>query len=169
MDIKKISRLAMLIALSVVIGVIESHIIIFNNIIPGLKLGLANAIIILVLYIYGFKDALTVSILRVILVSLLINGLFTVPFYFSLSGAILSIIAMALVKKIKIFSIIGVSVIGSIMHSIGQILIGIVIINKNIIYYLPYLLIFSIITGIIIGIISKKLVKNMSNLLNNIA
>lgn len=169
MNIKKISRLSMLTALSVVIGIIENYIIVLNNIIPGLKLGLANTVIILVLYIYGFKDALCVSILRVILVSLLINGLFTVPFYFSLSGAILSIISMALFKKLKIFSQISVSVIGSIAHSIGQILVGILIINKSIIYYLPYLLIFSIITGIITGIISKKILQNMSTLLNNVA
>ena len=69
-----------------------------------------------------------------------------------------------LAKKIKIFSLIGVSIIGSISHSIGQILVGLILINKSIIYYLPYLLLFSIPTGLIVGIISQKLIKNMSNL-----
>jgi len=166
MDIKKISRLAMLISLSVVIGIIESYIPIFNNIIPGLKLGLANVIIILVLHFYGFKDAFLVSIVRVILVGLIKTGLFTIPFFFSLSGAVLSIIIMAILKKTKIFSIVGISVIGSLSHSIAQIITGMILINKNMLYYLPYLLIFSVITGVVVGIISKKLIKNMSNLFN---
>lgn len=163
MEIKKISRLSMLIALSVVIGIIESYIPIFTGIIPGLKLGLSNIVIIYVLYTYGFKDAIYVSIVRVILVGILRTGLFTIPFFFSLTGAIFSIVTMYLVKKIKIFSIIGVSILGSLSHSVGQILIGIILINKNIIYYFPYLLIFSIPTGIVVGIISKKLLKSMSN------
>lgn len=166
MDIKKISRLAMLISLSVVIGIIESYIPIFNNIIPGLKLGLANVIIILVLHFYGFKDAFLVSIVRVILVGLIKTGLFTIPFFFSLSGAVLSIIIMAILKKTKIFSIVGLSVIGSLSHSIAQIITGMILINENMLYYLPYLLIFSVITGVVVGIISKKLIKNMSNTFN---
>ena len=160
MNIKKTSRLAMLTALSIVIGIIESYIPIFANIVPGLKLGLSNVIIILVLYNYNFKDALSVSLIRVFIIGLIRTGLFTIPFFFSLAGAILSIITMALAKKIKIFSLIGISI----SHSIGQILVGLILINKSIIYYLPYLLLFSIPTGLIVGIISQKLIKNMSNL-----
>lgn len=150
----------MLISLSVVISIIESYIPILNNIIPGLRLGLSNVIIIFVLYKYGFKDSLYVSIVRVFLVGLLRTGIFSVSFFFSLSGAIFSIIFMYIVKKIKIFSVIGISIIGSVTHSIGQILVAIVMLNnENIIYYLPYLLIFSIPTGIITGIIANKILK----------
>lgn len=157
MELKKITRLSMLISLSVVISIIESYIPIFNNIIPGLRLGLSNVIILYVLYKYSFKESLYVSIVRVLLVGLLRIGLFSITFFFSLSGAILSIISMYIVKKIKKLSIIGVSIIGAITHSIGQIIIAILILkNNNIVYYLPYLLIFSIPTGIITGIIAKK-------------
>lgn len=165
MDIKKISRLAMLTAFSVVIGIIESYIPIFSNIIPGLKLGLANVVILIVLYKYGFKDAFLVSIIRVIIIGLIRTGIFTIPFFLSLAGATLSIIMMAFFMKIKIFSIVGVSIVGSFFHSLAQILVCFVLINKNIIYYLPYLLLFSIPTGLLVGVISKKLVKNMSNLI----
>ena len=66
---------------------------------------------------------------------------------------------MWLVKKTRL-SVIGVSIVGSICHSIGQVLVGIVILdNYNVIYYLPYLLLFSIPTGVIIGIITNKLIK----------
>lgn len=160
MDLKKIVRLSMLISLSVVISIIESYIPILNNIIPGIRLGLSNIIILFVLYKFSFKDSLYVSIVRVFLVGLLRTGLFSVSFFFSLSGAILSIICMHLVKKIKLFSVVGVSIIGSITHSLGQIIIAIFLLkNENIIYYLPYLLIFSIPTGIVTGLITKKLLK----------
>lgn len=157
MDLKKITKLSMLISLSVVISIIESYIPIFNNIIPGLRLGLSNVIILYVLYNYSFKESIYVSLIRVLLVGLLRTGLFSITFFFSLSGAILSIISMYIVKKIKLLSIIGVSIVGSITHSIGQILIAILLLKNNtIIYYLPYLLIFSIPTGILTGIITKK-------------
>lgn len=160
MNLKKTIRLSMLISLSVVISIIESYIPIFNNIVPGLRLGLSNIIILFVLYKYSFKDSMYVSIVRVLLVGLLRTGLFSVSFFFSLSGAVLSIICMYLAKKIKLLSVVGVSIIGSVSHSIGQILIAILILkNDSIIYYLPYLLIFSIPTGIITGLITKKVLE----------
>ena len=135
MELRKVIRLSMLIAMSVVISIIESYIPFFSNIIPGLKLGLANIVILYILEKYGFKEALYVSVVRVFLVSILITGLFNIPFFFFLSGATFSVITMYLVCRLKIFSIVGVSVIGSIFHSIGQVLIGIVLINYNIIYF----------------------------------
>ena len=104
--------------------------------------------------------AITISLIRVLIVALLRTG-FGINFFFSLSGAIFSIISMALVKKTKL-SIIGVSIIGSIFHSIGQVLIGIFILsNYNITYYLPYLLLFSIPTGIVVGLISKRIINSI--------
>ena len=66
MNLKKTIRLSMLISLSVVISIIESYIPIFNNIVPGLRLGLSNIIILFVLYKYSFKDSMYVSIVRVL-------------------------------------------------------------------------------------------------------
>ncbi len=165
MDLKMITRVSILIALSVVINILESYIPFFNNIIPGLKLGFANIIIIYTLYKYDSKTAIYVSLIRVLLVGLLRTGLFSITFFFSLAGAILSILVMIIAKKIKILSIIGVSIIGSVFHSLGQIIIGIILLNnKNIIYYLPYLLLFSIPTGIFIGVISKKILEYPKNI-----
>ena len=84
-------------------------------------------------------------------------------FFFSLGGAVLSIIVMGLVKKTKL-SIIGVSILGSLAHSVGQILIAIVLLkNIYIIYYIPWLLLLAVPTGIITGLISKALVNNLQN------
>ena len=159
MKTKDITIISVLTAISVVIAIIESYFTFIGDIIPGLKLGLANIVIIFALYRYNFKTALTISLIRVFIVSLVRTG-FGFNFFFSLSGAIFSIIAMAIIKKTRL-SIIGVSIIGSISHSIGQVLIGMILLeNYNVIYYLPYLLLFSIPTGIIIGLISKKLLSS---------
>jgi len=159
-ELKKYARLSLLLALSVVLNLIETTIPLFNGFIPGLKLGLANTVILFVLYMYSFKDALYVSIVRVFLVGILRTGLFSVSFFFSLGGAFLSIIAMNITKKITKLSIIGISIIGSIFHSLGQIIIAIIFVkNINMIYYLPWLLIFAVPTGIITGLISKELIK----------
>ena len=160
---KKFTRLTMLLALSVVLNIIESFIPLFNGNIPGLKLGLANIIILIVLYMFSFKDALYVSLLRIILVGILRTGLFSMTFFFSLGGALLSLCSMFIAKKTKL-SIIGVSIVGSIFHSIGQILVAILIIkNMYIIYYVPWLLLFSIPTGILVGFTSKTILNNLEN------
>ena len=160
---KKFTRLTMLLALSVVLNIIESFIPLFNGNIPGLKLGLANIIILIVLYMFSFKDALYVSLLRILLVGILRTGLFSMTFFFSLGGALLSLCSMFIAKKTKL-SIIGVSIVGSIFHSIGQILVAILIIkNMYIIYYVPWLLLFSIPTGILVGFTSKTILNNLEN------
>lgn len=157
---KKFTRLTMLLSLSVVLNIIESFIPLFSSI-PGLKLGLANIIILIVLYLYSFKDALYVSLLRIILVGILRTGLFSTTFFFSLEGALLSLCMMFLAKKTKL-SIIGVSIVGSIFHSIGQVIVAIILIkNTYIIYYIPWLLLFSIPTGILVGIVSKIVLNNL--------
>ncbi len=157
---KKFTRLTMLLALSVVLNIIESFIPLFSSI-PGLKLGLANIIILIVLYLYSFKDAIYISILRIILVGILRTGLFSTTFFFSLGGALLSLVAMFLVKKTKL-SIIGVSIVGSIFHSLGQVFVAIIFLkNTYIIYYVPWLLLFSIPTGIIVGVTSKVILNNL--------
>lgn len=164
MKTKDITIIGILTAMSVVIAIIESYFTFAFDFIPGLKLGLANIVIIFALYKYNFKTALIISLVRVFIVSLVRTG-FGFNFFFSLSGAIFSIIAMTLARKTKL-SIIGISVIGSISHSIGQVLIGMFLLNNsNVIYYLPYLLLFSIPTGIIIGIVAKKLLDGTKKLI----
>ena len=160
---KKYMRLVMLLSFSIVLSILESFIPLFNGYIPGLKLGLANIIVLIVLYKYDTKDVFFVSILRVIVVGLMRTGLFSINFFFSLSGALFSSVSMVLFKKTKL-SMIGVSVIGSIFHSIGQILIAILFLkNNNMIYYLPWLLLFSIPTGLFVGYVSKKLLNELED------
>lgn len=160
METKKFTRLSLLIALSVVLNLVETMVPIFNGMIPGLKLGLANCVILFVLTIYGLKEALYVSVTRVFLVGILRTGVFSVPFFFSLIGALMSVVMMFLVSKYTKLSIIGVSVIGSVSHSIGQVLVAIVFLRApQMIYYLPWILLFAIPTGMMTGYISKEFIK----------
>lgn len=154
---KKFVRLSILISLSIALNLIET-LIPFNGYIPGLKLGLANIVSLFIIYKFTLKDALYAGILRVVLVGILRTGLFSTTFFFSLSGVLFSIIFMYIFKKLK-FSMIGVSVVGSVMHSIGQVVIAVILLTPSFIYYLPYLLIISIPSGIITGVICKYLVK----------
>lgn len=156
---KKIAKMSMLLSISVVLALIESFIPIFNMI-PGIKLGLANIVIVFAIYDLSFKDALYLSLVRVILIGILRTGLFSINFFFSLVGALLSIFVMYLVKRYTKMSIIGVSISGAIFHSIGQIIVAIIFLsNINIVYYLPILLISSIVTGIIVGMCADRLLK----------
>lgn len=159
MEMKKFTRLSMLLSLSVVLSILESLLPILNGItIPGVKLGLANIVILVILYTYSFKDALFVSILRVFLVSILRTGLFSLSFYFSLVGSFFALIGMKLFQKYSKLSMIGVSIVGSMMHSVGQIVVASIFLHNALVFhYLPWILLFSIPTGIFTGIISKQL------------
>lgn len=158
MKTRDITLIGILTTISVVISIIESYFDFIGNIIPGLKLGLANIVVLFALYKYNFKTAISISMVRVFIVALIRTG-FGINFFFSIVGALFSILVMVIVKKTKL-SIVGVSVLGSVCHSIGQVLVGIIVLdNYNVMYYLPYLLLFSIPTGIFIGIITKRLIK----------
>ena len=157
---KKFTRLSMLLALSVSLNIIETSLPLLNGYIPGLRLGLANIVTLFILYQFSLKDALYIGILRVFLVGILRTGIFSTTFFFSLTGVLLSILFMYLAKRFLNLSIIGVSIIGSIAHSTGQVLASIFILQmSSMIYYLPWLLLFSIPTGILVGILCKQLVK----------
>ncbi len=160
MEIRKLTMLSMLLALSVVFNIVESTIPFIGGVIPGVKLGLSNIIILFVIYMYTFKEAMYVSIGKVIIISLVRTGLFGITFFFSLGGAILSTISMYMVKRYTKLSIIGISIIGSLTHSIGQILIAMLMLRTfNVIFYLPYILILTIPTGIVVGMMTRNVLK----------
>lgn len=157
MNIRKMALLANLLAIAIVLNIIESAFPIIP--VPGAKLGFANIVTLVVLYIYSFKDSSILTISRVLLVALLSGKLLGPVFYMSLAGAIISTLAMGIMKKTNFFGMIGVSVIGSIFHCIGQIAAGIFVIGSTaIIWYLPIMLFLSIPAGALTGIIAKRFV-----------
>ncbi len=159
LQLKKHMQLSMLLTLAVVISIIESFFPLFGGIIPGFKLGLANVVIVFALYVFRFKEALFISLGKVLLVAILRTGLFSVTFFFSLSGALVSVLVMALFKKFNKFSIVGVSLIGAIGHGMGQIFFAVFFLESwQIINYLPIVMLLSIPSGIIVGLLAKNLI-----------
>lgn len=159
MKVQKIALIATLTAAAVVIGIIESFIPSIG--IPGIKLGLANIVILVTLYELGIIEAIFVNVLRVVLVSLIRGTIMSMGFVMSLTGAIFSLGIMILFYLVvKKFSIIGVSVIGAIFHVIGQILIAMIYLGTSgIVYYLPFIALSAIVTGVIVGIVSQLIIK----------
>lgn len=156
MEYKKLTRLSMFLSLSILLGIIESFFPILSGIIPGMKLGIANIIIVIVMFLYGPKEAFLIAILRVFLMGILRTGLFSTTFFFSLTGSIFSVSIMTCLYKSKL-SIIGVSIMGSIFHSIGQIVTAILLLRlPNLIYYLPIMILCSLFTGMLTGFFAKQ-------------
>lgn len=156
---RKYVELAMLLAVSIVFGILESFIPTF---VVGAKLGLANIVVILAMYIYSFKEAIVLLITRILLVSLLLGTFLSPVFYMSLSGGICAIIIMCILKRCK-FHVVCVSIGGALMHGVGQILIAMIIISPASIYYFPLMGLVSILTGVLTGVIAMRLIKIRNN------
>ena len=163
MALRKLVTLAVLIAVSIVLSIVESMISTFVFIIPGVKLGLANIVTLLVLYAYGPKEAGVVQFLRIVLVILITpldgGGLFSPASFMSFFGGLLAYLAMIGMKAFGRFTIVSVSVAGSLFHMVGQIGAAIVVLSTApLVYYLPYMILLSVPTGIFTGLVGKKLV-----------
>ena len=159
MSIRKISIMAILTAGAIIISIIESFIPSIG--IPGVKLGLANIVVLITLYELGIGEAIFVNLARVFLTGLLRGTILTMGFLMSLTGAILSLGIMILFYLlIKKFSIIGVSVIGAIFHVIGQIVIAMIFLSTPyILYYLPIISVSAIVTGVFVGITAQLVIR----------
>lgn len=148
---KKVAIYGMLIALAFIFSYLETLIPVPSNFIPGMKLGLANIVILIALYMVGNTGAFILSIIRVLLTSITFGNMSM--FWFSLAGALLSFIVMACLKKIKGFSIVGVSIAGGVAHNAGQIIVAMIVLGEVIVYYLLILVITGTITGTAIGMV----------------
>ena len=155
-SVRKIALVGILTAATIVIGILESFIPSVG--IPGVKLGLANIMILITLYELGILEAVFVNLARVFLIGLFRGTLFSMGFWMSFTGAFLSLAIMIVFYiLIKKFSIIGVSVVGALFHVFGQILIAIIFLSTTLIlYYLPIIAISAVITGVLVGIVADR-------------
>lgn len=150
---KEVALMAMMIALALIFSYVETLIPI-NFGIPGVKLGLANLVIVAVIYLFGGKEALFVSVVRIFLSGFMFGNLASIMY--SLAGGLLSLAVMLLLKKTDKLSILAVSVMGGICHNIGQLVVAILVVeNLKLIFYIPVLLISGFVTGLLIGVVSR--------------
>ncbi len=154
---KKLANMAMLVALAMIFSYVESLIPINFGVPGGMKLGVANLVTVTGLYFLEIPEVLAVSVLRVLLTGFLFgNGMSII--YSLAGGAVVSLLAMVLVKKMDGISIVGVSITGGVFHNIGQILVAMAVVeNLKLIYYLPVLLVAGTVTGFVIGIVAGKI------------
>ncbi len=128
--------------------------------VPGIKLGLANLMIVIMLYKSGPKDALLLSVVRIVLSGFLFGNLFAI--LYSLAGGILSLAVMAVLKARGSFSVMGVSIAGGVSHNIGQLAVAMAVVETyRVGYYLPVLLTAGVVTGMLIGLVSNEVLKRI--------
>ena len=164
METKKVVHMGMLIALAMILSFIESQIPVFVAI-PGMKIGLANIAIVFALYTLGFRSAITISLIRVVLSALLFGTV--VSALYSLAGALLSLAGMALLKKTGLFGVVGVSVSGAVLHNLGQIAVAWLILKIGaLVYYLPFLLFSAVAGGVVIGIVAAVVIERVKGDMN---
>ena len=149
---KALALSAMFACLALIFSYVEA-IIPFSVGIPGVKLGLANLVVVIVLYEMNVRYALLINIIRILIAGLLFSGVFGA--LYSLAGGILSLLVMWLLKKTKLFSMIGVSMAGGVAHNMGQLLVAAAIVsNLRMFLYFPILMFSGLVTGILMGIVA---------------
>ena len=157
----KIAYWGVFLALALVCSYVESLIPISFGI-PGVKLGLTNIVVILMLYIIGAKDAILISVLRIILAGFMFGNAFSI--IYSLAGGILSFVVMLLLKNTGKLKILSISTAGGISHNVGQLIVAALVVeNYNILFYVPVLIIAGIITGFLIGLLAGEIVLRIGN------
>ena len=155
----KLAESGVLVALALIFSYIENLIPIPIPV-PGVKLGLANLVTLMGLFFLSPIQVLLILVTRIILAGFMFGNLSTI--IYSLAGGLVSLLIMIIAKKCKLFSPLGVSILGGVFHNIGQLAIAMLVLKSfALITYLPLLLIIGAISGSLIGIAGKALTKYM--------
>lgn len=158
---QRMTRLALLAAAAVVLGYIEGIISAFMLLPPGIKLGLANTVLLYSIYLLGPGYSVILMVLKVVLTGFMSGNLFQ-TFSYSMGGGALSLVMMLLVKKLGrgSISIVGVSVVGAVFHNVGQLLVAALVMNTpGLMFYVFPLMISAVVTGVITGIAGRQIVR----------
>ncbi|MEZ4357738.1 MAG: Gx transporter family protein [Eubacteriales bacterium] len=163
MNVKRLTTLSILIALALIMYFVEAQIPTLVAI-PGIKIGLANVVTLLAIYILSRRDAAIVLALRILIGNLLVGQIFS--FFYSAAGGICCFLVMCIMSKVlKEDQIWAVSVFGAIAHNIGQIAIAVILLGTTkILWYLPALTISSVVTGLFTGFSAQFIIKRFKNI-----
>lgn len=149
-------------ALALIFSYVESLIPIHFGI-PGVKLGVANLIIVIALYKMSIKETYALSVVRIVLAGFMFGNLFAI--LYSLAGGMLSLTIMSVLKRVGKFSVFGISIAGGVFHNVGQLIMAAFVLESiSIGYYFPVLLISGLVTGFVIGLISNEMMKRLKKL-----
>lgn len=160
MTTQKLALLGLLTAVAMILSYVESLIPFFPGV-PGIKLGLPNLVTVWLLWLGTGREALAVAVTRILLTGFLFGNLYSI--LFSLAGGLLSLAAMALLRRLDGFGICGVSILGGVCHNIGQLFVAAFVVKTfRLAWYLPALVVSGVVTGALIGVVSGILVGRMS-------
>ncbi|MCD7708892.1 MAG: Gx transporter family protein [Clostridiales bacterium] len=160
---RRVAMIGMFVAIALICSYIESLIPI-NFGVPGIKLGLANLIVLFALYTGSASDAILVSILRILLAGFMFGNMFSI--IYSLAGGLLSFLVMWLLKRTKKLRPISVSVAGGMSHNVGQLIVAAIVVeNYNILFYIPVLLISGLVTGLVIGVVAQEVLLRLRGII----
>ena len=155
----KLATYALCIALAFTLSFLET-LLPFSVGVPGVKLGLANMVVVAALYLTNKRDAFCIAMIRILITGLVFSGAFSL--LYSFAGGILSFIVMLLAQKNKRLSVMGVSVLGGCVHNIGQILVAAAVMQTaRIVYYIPVLLVSGALTGALVGLLTGAIVARL--------
>lgn len=158
----KVAYFGVFTALALIFSYVES-LIPFQFGIPGVKLGLANLIIVIALYKMRLSEVFLLSIVRILLSGFLFGNYFSI--LYSLAGGLLSLAVMALLKKTGDFSVMGISMAGGVSHNVGQLVVAMLVVETvSVSYYLPVLLVAGLVTGFLIGVAAGEMLKRLVNI-----
>lgn len=159
-----VAKYGMLIALAFILSYVEAMIPIPIPV-PGVKLGLANLVVIVGLYTIGVRGTIAVSLTRIVLVGFTFGNMFSM--FYGLAGGAVSLLLMILAKKTGWFSKIGVSIIGGIGHNIGQLCVAAVVVQTaGVFSYLPVLLVAGVVAGAVIGLLGGLIVERIGSVVS---
>ncbi|MDY3917647.1 MAG: Gx transporter family protein [Candidatus Limivivens sp.] len=156
---RKTAFLGVMTALALIFSYVESLIPVPIPV-PGIKLGLANLMVVLLLYLVNAREAILLNLIRVVLSGFLFGSLSSI--LYSLAGAVFSFLVMVFLKKTGLFSPVGVSIAGGTAHNLGQILVAALILESaDLFFYAPVLMITGEVTGFLIGITAGEILKRL--------
>lgn len=159
MKASKLTLLALSVTLAMILSFVESQIPALVAI-PGVKVGLANIVVVFALYKLGWKYAAVISLTRVFLVGLLFGN--AVSLLYSAVGAAVSFLGMVLLKHTRLFSYTAVSVAGGVLHNMGQIGMACILMGTDMLkYYAPFLILSGTLAGVVIGLLAAIMVKRI--------
>lgn len=158
----KVAYFGVFTALALILSYVEMLVPIQFGV-PGIKLGLANLMTVIMLYKCGAKEALLLSVVRIVLSGFIFGNMFAI--LYSLGGGLLSLAVMVLLKRTGSYSVIGISIAGGVSHNMGQLVIAMAVVETySVGYYFPVLLAAGSITGLLIGIVSNEVLKRVRNI-----
>ena len=158
---RKTALYGLLVALAFIFSYIESLVPIPLGI-PGIKLGLANGVTLVALYLLRPVDAVAIACLRILLAGLTFGS--PVSMLYSLCGGLLSLLTMWLCRRSDRFSVVGVSVAGGVAHNVGQLLLATALLSASVVWYAPVLLVTGTLTGALIGALCRSLLPRLEKM-----